>query len=132
MSDRGDDYLMTPSEVGDMFRVDPKTVTRWANSGLLASVRTLGGHRRFWRSDVERLLTSHDPGALLYLLWSNKHGRWWKANALGYTEDVSEAGRYTEHEAVRHVVKSAFHADPKLATVMVVEPPTLRKEPDEE
>lgn len=44
--------LMFPSEVAAMFRVDSKTVTRWANSGLLTSVRTLGGHRRFFHDEV--------------------------------------------------------------------------------
>ncbi|WP_394264010.1 BldC family transcriptional regulator [Trueperella sp.] len=44
--------LMTPSEVAALFRVDPKTVARWADSGKLPSVRTLGGHRRFPRKDV--------------------------------------------------------------------------------
>lgn len=45
--------LLTPAEVAAMFRVDPKTVTRWANSGKLLSLRTLGGHRRFRREDIE-------------------------------------------------------------------------------
>ncbi|MDP9806572.1 excisionase family DNA binding protein [Trueperella bonasi] len=44
--------LMTPAEVAALFRVDPKTVARWADSGKLPSVRTLGGHRRFPRKDV--------------------------------------------------------------------------------
>lgn len=48
--------LLTPSEVAALFRVDPKTVTRWAAAGRLASVRTPGGHRRFWESDVSALL----------------------------------------------------------------------------
>jgi excisionase family DNA binding protein len=39
-----------------MFRVDPKTVTRWAKAGKLTSVRTLGGHRRYKESDVRDLL----------------------------------------------------------------------------
>jgi excisionase family DNA binding protein len=38
--------LLTPAEVAAMFRVDPKTVTRWARAGKLSSIRTLGGHRR--------------------------------------------------------------------------------------
>jgi len=37
--------LLTPAEVATMFRVDPKTVTRWAKAGKLTSIRTLGGHR---------------------------------------------------------------------------------------
>lgn len=48
--------LMTPAEVAARFRVDPKTVTRWANQGLLPCIRTPGGHRRYLRSGVEHLL----------------------------------------------------------------------------
>ena len=50
------DPLLTPAEVASMFRVDPKTVTRWAKSGKLTSVRTLGGHRRYREVEVRRLL----------------------------------------------------------------------------
>jgi excisionase family DNA binding protein len=48
--------LLTPAEVAGLFRVDPKTVTRWANSGKLTSLRTLGGHRRYQESEVRNLL----------------------------------------------------------------------------
>jgi excisionase family DNA binding protein len=52
--------LLTPAEVAGLFRVDPKTVTRWANSGKLASLRTLGGHRRYQASEVRNLLDVAD------------------------------------------------------------------------
>ncbi len=39
-----------------MFRVDPKTVTRWATAGRIGSIRTPGGHRRFRESEVKTLL----------------------------------------------------------------------------
>jgi excisionase family DNA binding protein len=48
--------LLTPSEVAAMFRVDPKTVTRWAKAGKLTSIRTLGGHRRYREAEVRELL----------------------------------------------------------------------------
>ncbi|MDQ3453830.1 MAG: BldC family transcriptional regulator [Actinomycetota bacterium] len=50
------DELLTPSEVAKLFRVDPKTVTRWAKSGKLSSIRTLGGHRRYRAAEVRMLL----------------------------------------------------------------------------
>jgi excisionase family DNA binding protein len=48
--------LLTPAEVATLFRVSPKTVTRWARSGKLTALRTLGGHRRFRTSEVKELL----------------------------------------------------------------------------
>jgi excisionase family DNA binding protein len=48
--------LMTPAEVAALFRVDPKTVTRWADAGKMTAVRTLGGHRRYQRDEVQNLL----------------------------------------------------------------------------
>jgi excisionase family DNA binding protein len=48
--------LLTPAEVATMFRVDPKTVTRWAKAGKLTSIRTLGGHRRYRETEVRALL----------------------------------------------------------------------------
>ncbi|MFV0458736.1 MAG: BldC family transcriptional regulator [Actinomycetales bacterium] len=48
--------LLTPAEVAALFRVDPKTVTRWAKAGKLSSIRTLGGHRRYKESEVRELL----------------------------------------------------------------------------
>jgi excisionase family DNA binding protein len=48
--------LLTPAEVAALFRVDPKTVTRWAKAGKLSSIRTLGGHRRYRESEVRALL----------------------------------------------------------------------------
>ena len=50
------EVLLTPAEVALLFRVDPKTVTRWAKSGKLTSIRTLGGHRRYKESEVKALL----------------------------------------------------------------------------
>jgi excisionase family DNA binding protein len=50
------EVLLTPAEVAAFFRVDPKTVTRWAKAGKLTAIRTLGGHRRYRASEVHDLL----------------------------------------------------------------------------
>ncbi len=52
------EVLLTPAEVASLFRVDPKTVTRWAKAGKLTSIRTLGGHRRYKDSEVKALLNN--------------------------------------------------------------------------
>ena len=51
-----EDVLLTPAEVAALWKVDPKTVTRWAKAGKLASIRTLGGHRRYREAEVRALL----------------------------------------------------------------------------
>lgn len=56
LDDAPSDALMTPSEVARLFRVSPKTVTRWARAGRLTAIRTLGGHRRFRAGEVRDLL----------------------------------------------------------------------------
>ena len=48
--------LLTPQQVAALFRVDPKTVTRWASNGWIGSIRTPGGHRRFRESEIRALL----------------------------------------------------------------------------
>lgn len=60
MNSRGSqaEILLTPSEVAKLFRVDPKTVTRWAKAGKITAIRTLGGHRRYRQSEVLVLLNN--------------------------------------------------------------------------
>ena len=53
------EILLTPREVAELFGVDPKTVTRWAKAGKLTSIRTLGGHRRFRKSEVDDLRNTY-------------------------------------------------------------------------
>jgi hypothetical protein len=40
------------------FRVDSKTVIRWADTGYPSSLRTTSGHRRFSTAEVRALLTA--------------------------------------------------------------------------
>ena len=61
--DPDSEQLLTPSEVAALFRVDPKTVTRWAKAGKLTSIRTLGGHRRYRANEVHALLDAQSPPA---------------------------------------------------------------------
>ncbi len=53
------EILLTPREVAELFGVDPKTVTRWSKAGKLTSIRTLGGHRRFRKSEVDDLRNNY-------------------------------------------------------------------------
>jgi excisionase family DNA binding protein len=61
MTDRhfdDDDVYLTPGEVAQLFRVNPKTVARWAKEGKLPFIQTLGGHRRYPSRAIRTLLES--------------------------------------------------------------------------
>jgi excisionase family DNA binding protein len=49
---------LTPHEVAKLLMVNPVTVRQWAARGLLRSMATPGGHRRFLLSDVEEFARS--------------------------------------------------------------------------
>jgi excisionase family DNA binding protein len=56
--------LLTSGEVAALYRVATKTVVRWADTGRLRCVRTLGGHRRFPAdqfADHVQALHAHHP-----------------------------------------------------------------------
>lgn len=57
-----EENLMTPKEVAAVFHVSPKTVTRWAKTGKLPCIKTLGGHRRFKVALVRKLYEANQEG----------------------------------------------------------------------
>ena len=48
-------YLRT-AQVAELLQVSPKTVSRWAQEGMLPYFRTLGGHRRYPDAEIRALL----------------------------------------------------------------------------
>jgi excisionase family DNA binding protein len=54
--------FLTPTEVADRLLVAPVTVRLWASKGLLPSVTTPGGHRRFRSEDVESFVSRYQQG----------------------------------------------------------------------
>jgi excisionase family DNA binding protein len=53
--------LLTPAEVAVLFKVNPRTVTRWVRQGRIPDEGwffTIGGHRRFRLSAIESLRSS--------------------------------------------------------------------------
>jgi excisionase family DNA binding protein len=50
------DPLLTPREVAEILGVRTTTIARWAREGTLPASLTPGGHRRYRREDVRRLL----------------------------------------------------------------------------
>lgn len=52
---------LAPRDLAAMIGVDPKTVSRLAAAGRIASFRTMGGHRRFHRAEAERFAAAYHP-----------------------------------------------------------------------
>ena len=48
------EYLKA-ADAARILHVSPKTVSRWAKEGRLPYLSTLGGHRRFPASEIDRL-----------------------------------------------------------------------------
>jgi excisionase family DNA binding protein len=48
--------FLTPTEVAERLLIEPGTVRVWASKGLLPSIATPGGHRRFRTQDVEAFI----------------------------------------------------------------------------
>lgn len=57
MTEEEKEYLL-PGEVAELFNVNPRTVSRWAEDGKVDCIRTLGGHRRYRASDIRKLLNT--------------------------------------------------------------------------
>ena len=55
--------FLRPQEAAAVLGVRAKTVSRWAEEGRLPAIKTIGGHRRFRRADVERLAGQMRRGA---------------------------------------------------------------------
>lgn len=47
-----DDQLLKPEEAAKLLKVSKGTLVSWDNQGLVNSVRTKGGHRRYRRADL--------------------------------------------------------------------------------
>lgn len=105
-----DEALLTPSEVAKLFRVDSKTVTRWARAGKLPAIRTLGGHRRYHTSDIlaflkdfrgdEEDLLSPSEVAKLFRVDPKTVTRWAKAGKLSAIRTLGGHRRYRASEVL--------------------------------
>lgn len=54
------DQLLTSSEVGELLQVNPSSVKKWVDDGLLLAFRTPGGHRRIRAADLVSFLVRHE------------------------------------------------------------------------
>lgn len=59
MSELGDDVVLLTNEVARIFRVNPRTVYRWANAGNLTYYLTPSKHYRYPAHAVSELLVAY-------------------------------------------------------------------------
>lgn len=125
------DRLLTAAEVAGMFRVDPKTVSRWGASGRLPATRTPGGHHRYWKSAVLAILARRNqaapgdpvsaknvPDSVAKAAWDaqsasaklSSAGTFLDALAAGLTQAREEIAQRVEHQA--GALRTAEKADP--------------------
>src|SRR6476620_11551179 len=53
------DQLYTTHDISRMLQVDPSTVSKWIDRGMLIAFRTPGGHRRVRSGDLRTFLLAH-------------------------------------------------------------------------
>lgn len=53
------DQLFTTHDISRLLQVDPSTVSKWIDKGILTAFRTPGGHRRVRSSDLRTFLIAH-------------------------------------------------------------------------
>jgi excisionase family DNA binding protein len=75
-----------------MLGVDPDTLRRWADGGRIRAFATPGGHRRFSRADLERLVAARQPTHHLLAALGATPDRVSRAYARAYRADSSPAG----------------------------------------
>src|SRR5436305_10667281 len=54
------DRLYTTHDISSMLQVDPSTVSKWIDRGILLAFRTPGGHRRVRAGDLRTFLIAHE------------------------------------------------------------------------
>jgi putative resolvase len=55
------DKILSISEAARYLGVFPLTLRNWEKKGMLKAFRTLGGHRRFKKSELDKIINSKTP-----------------------------------------------------------------------
>lgn len=105
---RHDERPLSLGPASRLLGVDPDTLRRWADEGRIEAFTTAGGHRRFSRSSLERILQArrHDATIRLATLGATTD-RLSRAYRRGYSDGTAGPIR----EAVPPAEREAFRDD---------------------
>jgi len=114
-----DDEWLSLSAASDLIGVHPATLRAWANQGRVGSQRTVGGHRRFRRSDLlqwARAPRQASPGIDMLIHSALGRVRMAMDHAeMPWLDRLSEAARQQHRELGRRLMidlTSALNARP--------------------
>ena len=60
-------------------------------------------------NDVEETNVTNNLLSEVWVIWSFEHEGWWKPNGNGYTQDFTEAGKYTFDQADEIIIHANSH-----------------------
>lgn len=115
---RAADAPLSLGPASRLLGVDPDTLRRWADEGRIEAFTTVGGHRRFERATVERILQArrHDATIRLASLGATTD-RMSRAYRRGYSGGAAVGG---VRDAVPSADREAFRDDGRALVAALV------------
>jgi excisionase family DNA binding protein len=95
------DQYIRPEEACKLLRVTTRTLFRWESKGLLHSIRTKGGHRRYLRSEIlkqEEQESEDDRRRICYC----------RVSSRGQKEDLERQIEYFRNKYPHHEIISDY------------------------
>jgi excisionase family DNA binding protein len=101
-----DDGWLALGPAARLLGVDPDTLRRWADAGRVQSFTTPGGHRRFARPELERVLEIRRAGRRSLAALGGTRERFARAYGRQYREGVAAPTLATGDEADREAFRT--------------------------
>ena len=122
MSDR-DDQLLKPEEAAKLLKVAKGTLVSWDNQGLVHSVRTKGGHRRYRRADLFNRIAAPTSSTEASDSSTKRKFAYCRVSSPKQNQDLEHQieffrTHYPHHEIVRDVGSGLFYKRKGLQTLL--------------
>jgi excisionase family DNA binding protein len=118
-----DDQLLKPEEAAKLLKVAKGTLVSWDNQGLVNSVRTKGGHRRYRRSDLFNRISAPTISSEASNSNAKRKFAYCRVSSPKQNQDLEHQieffrTHYPHHEIVRDVGSSLFYKRKGLQTLL--------------